>query len=345
MEITCPVSFTDFDRVLLGHGSGGKLSRRLIDTIFYPAFKNEWLEQNHDGCVFPMNAGKLACSTDSFVVDPIFFPGGNIGDLAVNGTVNDLACCGADPMFLTVGFILEEGLPLSDLQKIVYAMKIAAEKADVRIIAGDTKVVAHGQCDKLFINTSGIGAVPPDVCISPSKAEPGDVVICSGNIGVHGITILSTRESLGFETTLESDTASLNKMTSKLVKTITDVHVLRDPTRGGVGTTLNEIAEASKVKIELDEARLPVPDAVRAASEILGLDPLYIANEGILLVILPEKHAGEAVALLQQFSEGRQTCVIGRVLEPGGASVSMKTIYGNHRIVTMLTGEQLPRIC
>jgi len=345
MEITCPVPIFDSDYILLGHGSGGRLSHQLITDVFYSAFNNSLLEQNHDGCVFPVEAGRIACSTDSFVVDPIFFPGGNIGDLAINGTVNDLACCGADPKYLTVGFILEEGLPMADLQRIVFSMQTAAEKAGVRIIAGDTKVVERGKCDKIFINTTGIGIVPPAVDIAPSKAKPGDAIICSGNIGVHGMAVLSARESLGFETELKSDTAALNKMCSQLVQEINDVHVLRDPTRGGVGTTLNEIAHSAKVEIELDEATLPIPQSVYASSEILGIDPLFIANEGIVLIILSEDYAEKALSILHRFPEGKNARRIGRVLTQGKVLVKLKTIYGNHRIVSMLAGDQLPRIC
>jgi len=345
MELTCPVSIMDSDRILLGHGSGGRLSHQLLSAVFYPTFNNPLLEQNHDGCVFPVEAGRIACSTDSFVVDPVFFPGGNIGDLAINGTVNDLACCGAEPKYLTVGFILEEGFPIADLKRIVASMQMAAEKASVLIIAGDTKVVERGKCDKIFINTTGIGIVPAGVDIAPSKAKPGDAVICSGNIGVHGIAVLSARESLGFETELKSDTAALNKMCSQLVLEINDVHVLRDPTRGGVGTTLNEIARSAKVEIELDEASLPVPQPVRAASEILGIDPLFIANEGIVLALLPEEYAEKAISILRRFPEGKNAKRIGRVSAQGKALVKLKTIYGNHRIVTMLAGDQLPRIC
>ena len=321
------------------------MTHQLISQVFYPAFRNPLLEQDHDGCVFLREEGRLAYSTDSFVVDPIFFPGGDIGDLAINGTVNDLACCGARP--LTAGFILEEGLPLADLQRIIQSMKRAAERAGVQIVAGDTKVVERGKCDKLFINTSGIGIVPPGIRIAPDQATPGDVVICSGPIGLHGITILSARESLGFETDLKSDTASLNIMISELLHTIGEVHVLRDPTRGGVSGTLNEIAQDAGVDILLDEDALPIPEAVRAASEMLGLDPLYIANEGLVLVILPESLAEQALPLMRRFEEGRQATVIGRITKQSGeqARVKMKTLYGNYRIIDMLSGEQLPRIC
>ena len=321
-DFNCPIPLNDTDCVLMAHGGGGRMTHQLISNIFYPVFRNPLLEQDHDGCVLPVQEGRMACSTDSFVVDPIFFPGGDIGDLAVNGTVNDLACCGARPLYLTAGFILEEGLPLADLQRIVQSMRKAADKAGVQIVAGDTKVVERGKCDKLFINTSGIGS-----------------------IGAHGITILSARESLGFETNLKSDTVSLNNMLSRLLKNIEEVHVLRDPTRGGVSGTLNEIAKAANVEIILDEAALPIPDAVRGASEILGLDPLYVANEGLVLVILPEALAEEALAVMHSFPEGEKATVIGRVEKKGNAVVKMRTLYGNYRIVDMLSGEQLPRIC
>jgi hydrogenase expression/formation protein HypE len=343
--VNCPIPFNNGDCVLLGHGSGGRLSHQLIQDIFYPAFRNPLLEQDHDGCVFPVEKGRLACSTDSFVVNPVFFPGGNIGDLAVNGTVNDLACCGAEPLYLTVGFILEEGLLLRDLQQIVFSMKEAADNAGVKIIAGDTKVVERGKCDRIFINTSGIGIVPQGVEISPSKAIVGDTVICSGEIGVHGITILSARESIGFETNIKSDTAALNRVVKELLKKIPDIRVLRDPTRGGVATTLNEIARSANVEIMLDEASLPIPEIVRAASEILGLEPLYIANEGVLLIILPENQAEYAIKILNGFPEGKNAKIIGKIVSQGSAKVNLRTIYGNRRIIAMLAGDQLPRIC
>ena len=341
----CPIPFSDSDCVLLAHGGGGRMTHQLISNIFYPAFRNSLLEQDHGGCVFQVEAGRMACSTDSSVVDPSFFPGGDIGDLAGYGTVNDLACCGARPLYLTAGFILEEGLPFVDLQRIVLSMKAAAERAGVQIVAGDTKVVERGKCDKLFINTSGIGIVPEGVHIAPDKAHPGDVVICSGLIGVHGITILSARESLGFETDLKSDTASLNNMIGGLLQELEEVHVLRDPTRGGISGTLNEIAQVADVEIVLDEALLPIPDAVRGASEILGLDPLYIANEGLVLVILPEEKAEQALAIMRNYPEGKNAAVIGCIQERDHTLVKMKTLYGNYRIVDMLSGEQLPRIC
>lgn len=345
MKLNCPLPVIDTECILLGHGSGGRLTHKLITEVFYPAFRNPILEQEHDGGVFSVDKKRLAITTDSYVVDPIFFPGGDIGDLAVNGTVNDLSCCGAKPLYLTAGFILEEGLPVSDLKRIVNSMKKAAEKAGVFIVTGDTKVVERGKCDKLFINTSGIGVIEDGIDISPARATTGDVIICSGPIGVHGITILSTRESLGFETALKSDTASLGTMLNELCSKIKDIHVLRDPTRGGISSTLNEIAQSSNVDIEIDEASLPIPDAVRSASEILGLDPLYIANEGVVVVILPEEKANDALSLMRRFPEGEKAVVIGKVTASGSGSVKMKTLYGGRRIVTMLNGDQLPRIC
>lgn len=345
MNTSCPVAFSDYDHIVLGHGGGGKLTHRLISRIFYPAFKNPLLEQDHDGSVFRWPEGKTACSTDSFVVDPIFFPGGNIGDLAVNGTVNDLACCGAVPRYLTAGFILEEGLPVTELETIVHSMREAADRAGVSIIAGDTKVVERGKCDKIFINTSGIGYVPEDIRIDPRYAADGDVVICSGRIGQHGMCILSARKSLGFESSLESDTASLNKMISEMLDKVKDIHVLRDPTRGGVSGTLNEIASAANVEIELREADLPIPEAVSSACELLGLDPLYVANEGIVLAIVPAKDAETCLSVMRARPEGRHAAIIGQVRKSDFPVVKLKTILGSTRIVDMLSGEQLPRIC
>lgn len=341
----CPVPFSETDRILLGHGSGGRLTHQLISGIFFRWFDNPLLGQDHDGCIFPVEKGRIACSTDSFVVSPIFFPGGNIGELAVNGTVNDLACCGARPRYLTAGFIIEEGFLLSDLEQIVQSMAHAARKAGVQIVTGDTKVVERGKCDQVFINTSGIGTVLREAEISPSRVQPGDVVICSGPIGVHGIAILSARESLGFQTGLKSDTAPLHGMILETLATVPDIHVLRDPTRGGISSALNEIAQSAGVQIVLDEASLPIPEAVKAASEIFGLDPLYIANEGVVLVLLPEKDAESALTVMRKYPEGRQATVIGKAVRNEQASVRMKTRYDLHRVINMLDGDQLPRIC
>lgn len=342
---SCPIPPTEYDHILLAHGGGGRLTHQLIGQVFYPAFDNPFLNQDHDGSVFPIGNRRLAISTDSFVVDPIFFPGGNIGDLAVNGTVNDLACCGAIPLYLTAGFIIEEGLPVVDLERVVQSMKEAADRAGVQIITGDTKVVGRNKCDKLFINTSGIGTVPEGINIAPRRATEGDVVICSGEIGVHGITILSARENLGFETMLKSDTAPLNKMINEVLSKVKDVHVLRDPTRGGVSGTLNEIASAAGVEIELDEAALPIPETVHAACELLGFDPLYVANEGLVLVVVPERSAPEVLPIMRKYPEGEKATIIGKIRKGCEPVVIMKTFLGSRRIVEMLSGEQLPRIC
>ena len=349
MNANCPLPLPNStnERVLLAHGGGGRLTRQLIEQVFYPAFKNPLLGQEHDGAVFPAPSGgtRLAFSTDSFVVDPIFFPGGDIGSLAVNGTVNDLACCGATPRWLSAGFILEEGLPLADLEKIVVSMRQAADVAGVAIVAADTKVVERGKCDRIFINTSGIGEVAAGANIGPARAAAGDAILCSGPIGAHGITILAARKNLGFETNLVSDTAPLHAMIAALLAGVGDVHVLRDPTRGGVAGVLNEIAQAAHVRIEIDERALPVPEAVAAASELLGIDPLHIANEGVVLVVLPETLAEPALAIIRAFPAGKHAVRIGSVRAASQPLVCVKTPYGGHRIVNMPNGEPLPRIC
>lgn len=344
-EIQCPLPFSPGDIIQLAHGGGGRLTHQLIAEMFYPAFSNPMLDEQHDGAVFECKQGKMAYTTDSFVVDPIFFNGGDIGDLAINGTVNDLTCCGATPLFLTAAFIIEEGFPMGDLQRVVNSMKRAADKAGVSIVTGDTKVVDKGKCDKIFINTSGIGVVPERIRIHADRIEEGDAVIVTGKIGQHGICILSTRENLGFETDVASDTASLNHM----VKALTDavpVHFMRDPTRGGLSSTLNEIAETGNLLIELEEEQLPIGEGVRSACELLGLDPLLIANEGIILIFVREKDVEPALDILHGFPEGSEARVIGSVVkkQPVG-EVVLNTEYGGQRIIEMLRGEQLPRIC
>lgn len=343
--LTCPLPITDYEQVMLAHGGGGKLTQQMIENLFFPAFKNKYLEQDHDGAVVPIRGTRLAVTTDSFVVDPIIFPGGNIGDLAVNGTVNDLACCGAIPTYLTAGFILEEGFPMADLKLIVETMSSAARKAGVEIVAGDTKVVEKGKGDRIYINTTGIGIVPDGVNISPLNAALGDVVIVSGLIGQHGITILSTRDSLGFETEIESDTASLNGLIANLLATVPDVHVLRDPTRGGVSATLNEIARKAQVTIEIDETSLPISKQVSAACDLLGLDPLCVANEGIILIFVPERQAMKTIEVLHNNFLGKDAAIIGKVSAKGKGTVTLKTLYGGYRIMDVISGEQLPRIC
>ena len=343
--IDCPIPKFEKDCVLLSHGGGGKMTGNLIREVFYPAFSNSLLDQQHDGAVFNLGNLRMAYTTDSFVVNPIFFPGGDIGDLAVNGTVNDLSCCGATPLYLTAGFIIEEGFPIKALKRIASSMKKAAEYAGVSIIAGDTKVVDKGKCDGIFINTSGIGSVLPNVNIAPSRATLGDAVIVSGKIAAHGISIISCREGLGFETTIKSDTAALNKMIEDLLKSIPDVHVLRDPTRGGIACVLNEIAESANVSIELEEALLPISEEVEAACELLGFDPLYVANEGIVIAIVPEVYASDCIEIFKSHKEGRDACRIGSIKVNGKAEVRMRTVLNSYRIVDMFSGEQLPRIC
>jgi len=331
--------------ILLDHGGGGKMSNRLITDLLLPVFDNPILSQLHDGAVLEINGQKMAFSTDTFVVDPIFFPGGSIGDLAVNGTVNDLAMCGAAPLYLSVGLILEEGLAISDLQRILKDISIAANRAGVIVVTGDTKVVPKGAVDKIFINTSGIGRIPEDVDITGHNARPGDKIILSGCIADHGMTVLTQREGLTFDSSIKSDTAPLNHMVAKMLSVCKDIHVLRDPTRGGVGTTLNEIAEKSGVGIKIDEDKIPVKDETAGICELLGFDPLYVANEGKLVAFIAAQHAEEVLAAMREDDLGREACIIGETVADSPGQVIMQTRIGGSRIVDMLTGEQLPRIC
>ena len=333
------------EKVLLDHGSGGKVSHSMFSDLILPLFENPELSKQDDGATLDVEGIKLAFSTDSYVVDPIFFPGGNIGDLAVNGTVNDISMCGAIPMFISVGLILEEGLPVKDLRTILESMASAARKAGVKIVTGDTKVVPKGKADKIFINTSGIGVIPSHINVSGSNAKPGDKIIISGTIADHGIAVLSSREGLKFESEIKTDSAPLNKMVQSIIQSGCDIHVLRDPTRGGLGTTLNEIASQSKVGIKIDEQSLPVRGAVQGICELLGFDPLYIANEGKLIAFVPEKYARKALELIQQDEFGKDAVIIGEVTREDPGKVFLKTRIGGLRIIDMLTGEQLPRIC
>jgi hydrogenase expression/formation protein HypE len=341
----CPIPKSDYTNILLAHGSGGKLTHQLVEKMFLPQFKNELLEPLHDGAVFSVDGKKFAFSTDSYVVNPIFFPGGNIGELAVNGTVNDLAMCGARPLYLSAAFIIEEGLPIDDLWKIVLSMRDAAKKAGVFLVTGDTKVVDRGKGDKIFINTSGIGTVDEGVDISPKKARPGDKIILNGDIALHGIAVMSLREGLEFETEIRSDTAPLNGLVAEMLKMSSNIHVLRDPTRGGVATTLNEIAEQSGLGIVMDEEAIPVPDDVKGACEILGLDPLYIANEGKLLAFVSPEDVPKVLDTMRKHPFGTGSVVIGEVVDRHDGTVVMRSKIGGTRVVDMLTGEQLPRIC
>lgn len=341
----CPIPISEYPVITMAHGSGGRLSHQLIDKMFVPVFDSPELSAGHDGAVFPVESGRYAMTTDSFVVKPVFFPGGNIGDLAINGTVNDLACCGAVPEYVSVGLILEEGLAMEELWKIVLSMKEAGDRAGVKIVTGDTKVVDHGSGDRIFINTTGIGRVREGVNIDPASCKPGDVIILSGYIGDHGIAILSAREGIQFETSVSSDTTPLNGLVESILDVCPEVSVLRDPTRGGVATTLNEIAGSAGLGMVLDEKQIPVRDEVRGACEILGLDPLYIANEGKLLIILPETSAGKVLKAMRDHEYGRDACIIGKLTSEHPSLVRMTTSIGSGRIIDMLTGEQLPRIC
>ncbi len=341
----CPVPIPARDAVLLGHGSGGKMSADLLRDLFLPAFQNPILARQDDQAIVEIQGLRVAFTTDSFVVKPLFFPGGDIGSLAVNGTVNDLAMGGAEPLFLSVAFILEEGLPMDVLRKVTESVRNATARAGVQIVTGDTKVVEKGSGDGLFINTSGIGLVPDGVRLSANQARPGDFVILSGSIGDHGITILSQREGLAFESPMESDTAALHTLVADMLRASSEIRCLRDPTRGGLSSSLNEIAACSAVGIELRESAIPVRDEVQGACEILGLDPMYVANEGKLVAIAAPAGAEPLVEAMRRNPLGRDAQIIGTVTEAHPGMVTMRTRLGTSRIVDLLTGDQLPRIC
>lgn len=341
----CPVPISDYREIVLAHGSGGKLSQQLIEKLILPQFGNDLLDPLHDGAVFSVNGMRLAFTTDSYVISPIFFPGGNIGTLAVHGTVNDLAMCGARPLYLSAGFILEEGTSIQDFWRIVQSMRQAADSAGVQLVTGDTKVVDRGKADKIFINTSGVGIVPDGVDIHPAHASPGDRILVSGPIAVHGIAIMSVREGLEFETEIASDTASLAGLVETMLAASKGIHVLRDPTRGGVTSALSEIARSAGVGMMLDEAAIPVTQEVQGACEILGLDPLYVANEGKLLAIVSPADTGKVLSAMKSHPLASEASVIGEVTSEHPGFVLMKTRVGGTRVVDMLSGEQLPRIC
>ncbi len=345
LSASCPVPLTNYNEIVLAHGSGGKLSHQLIEKMILPQFRNELLDPLHDGAIFSLGNQRVAYSTDSFGVSPIFFPGGDIGKLAVHGTVNDLAMCGARPRFLSAAFILEEGLPMEDFWRIVQSMQQAAAEAGVQFVTGDTKVVDRGKADKIFINTSGLGTIDEGIDIHPRRAQAGDQILISGEIAVHGIAIMSVREGLEFETEIASDTAPLYELVAAMIAAGVDLHVLRDPTRGGVTSALTEIAQTARVGMLLDEAAIPIGEEVKGACEILGLDPLYVANEGKLLAIVAREDAARALAALRAHSLGQFAAVIGQVVDEHPGFVTMKTRVGGTRVVDMLSGEQLPRIC
>lgn len=332
------------DKILLAHGSGGKLSHDLVEQGFVPILHNPLLEKLDDAAVFELS-GRLAFTTDSHVVDPIFFPGGDIGRLAVFGTVNDLAMSGARPLYLSIALVIEEGLPRAELDRVMKSVAEATEEAGAKIVTGDTKVVNRGGADKLFINTAGIGLVPPGVDISGSRASPGDKIILSGSIGDHGIAVISQREGLQFRVPVESDCAPLHNMVADMLEVSSDIHCLRDPTRGGLASTLNELAQQSGVGIRIDEERIPVQDGVRAACELLGFDPLYVANEGKLVAVVPAGDVEQILTKIRESQYGTRAAIIGEVVGKHPGRVVMTTSLGASRIIDMLTGELLPRIC
>jgi hydrogenase expression/formation protein HypE len=341
----CPLPIFEHNQIVLGHGSGGKLTAQLIERVFLPAFNNPTLNKLDDQAVLLLNGSRLAFTTDSFVVTPIFFPGGDIGHLAVNGTVNDLAMSGARPLYLSAAFILEEGLATDDLRRVVESMSSAAREAAVQLVAGDTKVVNRGKGDKVFITTTGIGVIERPVNISADQARPGDQIILSGYIGDHGMAIMSQRENLEFEGVIESDTAPLHGLVEAMMEASNDIHCLRDPTRGGLATVLNEIAARSGTGMYLRESEIPVRETVKGACEILGLDPLYVANEGKLVAVVAPHAAGPVLDRMRRHSLGRDARIVGEVTAEHGGMVLMKTGIGGTRVLDVMFGEQLPRIC
>jgi hydrogenase expression/formation protein HypE len=341
----CPLPINEYPQIMMAHGGGGKLMHDLIEKVFVPAFHNPMMDVRHDGAVFGVNNARLAFTTDSYVVKPLFFPGGDIGSIAVTGTVNDLAMCGAKPLYLSAGFILEEGLKTETLWKIIQSMKAAADAAGVQLVTGDTKVVDHGKGDGIFINTSGVGVIEHGLEISPNNVRPGDAIILSGDLGRHGIAIMAAREGLEFETEIESDCAPLASTVSGLILAGIDVHCLRDLTRGGLASALVEIAEASGFEINIIEDQILVREDVQGACEILGFDPMYLANEGRFIAIVPSGEAGRAIEVMNNYATDTHATNIGTVSADRSGGVTMKSVIGASRIVDMFSGEQLPRIC
>lgn len=342
---SCPPLFRDSDRILLAHGGGGRLMQQLLEKLFLPAFANDALERRHDGAVVEVGGLRLAFTTDSYVVRPLVFPGGDIGSLAIHGTVNDLAMCGARPLFLSAGFILEEGLPVATLERVVGSMREAALAAGVALVTGDTKVVDKGKGDGIFINTAGIGLVEASQPIGPRQVRPGDAVILSGDLGAHGIAVLSVREGLEFDAPVESDSAPLWAPVQGLIQAGVELHCLRDLTRGGLSAALNEIATAAQLAIRIEEAKVPVREAVRGACELLGLDPLYVACEGRFAAFVPGEQAERAVEVLRRFPVSAAAEIAGRVEEVPAGTVILRSRIGANRVLDLLSGEQLPRIC
>jgi hydrogenase expression/formation protein HypE len=343
--LECPIPIRDYPAVTLAHGGGGKLMHQLLEKMILPAFRNDLLETRHDGAVFPVGNARLAFTTDSYVVRPLFFPGGDIGSLAINGTVNDLAMCGARPLYLSCGMILEEGLPMETLWRVVQSLRASAEAAGAQLVTGDTKVVDKGKGDGIFLNTTGVGLIEHNLAISPASVRQDDAVLLSGDIGRHGIAIMAAREGLEFETSIDSDCAPLHRTVLQLLEAGLEIHCLRDLTRGGLGTTLTEISEASKLHIAIEETRISVREDVLGACEVLGFDPIYLANEGRMIVFVPQHQADQVLAILRTGPGGEFASRIGTVMAEGPSMVTMKSRIGTTRIVDMLTGEQLPRIC
>jgi len=339
-----PVDFKH-GHVDMTHGGGGRAMAQLIEELFLRSFDNAWLRQANDQAAFQVGAGRMVMATDSHVVSPLFFPGGDIGCLSIHGTINDIAMAGAAPLYLAAGFILEEGFPLKDLKRIVESMAAASRSADVPIVTGDTKVVEKGKGDGVFITTTGVGVVPAGVDISGDRARPGDRILVSGTIGDHGVAIMSLRENLTFETTIQSDTAALHGLVATMIDSAPGIHCMRDPTRGGLATTLNELARQSRCGMVIAEQRIPVHAQVNAACEFLGLDPLYVANEGKLVAICAAEDANRLLAAMRTHPQGRDAAIIGEVVDDPHRFVQMDTRFGGRRVVDWLTGEQLPRIC
>ena len=342
---SCPIPQSNYAQILLAHGGGGRLMHQLIEQTIVPAFRNPVLDVRHDSAVLEVGGARLAFTTDSYVVRPLFFPGGDIGTLAVNGTVNDLAMAGARPLYLSTSFVLEEGLPVEALQRILASMRRAADAADVQIVTGDTKVVDRGKGDGIFITTAGVGRIEHALAITPASVRPGDAVLLSGDLGRHGMAIMAVREGLDFETTIESDCAPLAGIVADLISAGIEVHCLRDLTRGGLASALIEIAEAAAVQIHIRESAVPVAEEVRGACEILGFDPLYVANEGRFVCFTPEPDAERALRILQSHPLGKEASRIGSVTKKVPGLVTLESRIGATRIVDMLSGEQLPRIC
>ncbi len=345
IHASCPLPIADYPHVMMAHGGGGRLMQQLIEKVFVASFDNPLLATRHDSAVFEAGTCRLAFTTDSYVVKPLFFPGGDIGTLSVNGTVNDLAMSGARPLYLSAGFIIEEGFPTESLWRIAQSMRHAAERAGVRIVTGDTKVVDRGKGDGIFVNTAGIGVIEHSLVIAPASVRPGDAILLSGDIGRHGIAVMAAREGIAFETAIESDCAPLGGLVKHLLDAGMEIHCLRDLTRGGLASALVEIAQTSRLSIRIDESALPVNEQVQGACELLGFDPLYVANEGRMVCFLPRAQAAAALQLMRSVSPGEGAVLIGGVKDSPSGRVTMTTRIGVDRVVDMQSGEQLPRIC